>query len=143
MQITGPNEESINYAKMLIEDTIKRNASPIRETSQEGSISSLTSSIDDQQIAAMRSRPIMSSVGSAIQLQSVTNVVQQLPMGNKLTRSNSHHYFSLIQQNDASVGEFKYTVQVGDHVLKISGDSLKLVQVKLSKPSNKIKFINY
>lgn len=129
MQITGPNEESINYAKMLIEDTIKRNASPIRETSQEGSISSLTSSADDQQIAAMRSRPILTSVGSAI--QSVPNVVQQLPMGNKLTRSNSHHYFAHNQQNDASVGEFKYTVQVGDHVLKISGDSLKLVQVKL------------
>jgi hypothetical protein len=127
VQITGPNEESINYAKMLIEDTIKRNASPIRDVSQEGSISSLASS-EDQQIAAIRSRPILTSVGSS--LQSVPNVVQQLPMGNKLTRSNSHHFFAHNQHgNDASVGEYKYTVNVGSYSLKISGDSLKLVQV--------------
>lgn len=129
VQITGPNEESINYAKMLIEDTIKRNASPIRDASQEGSVSSLASS-DDQQIVAIRPRPILTSVGN-IQMQAVQNVVQQLPMGNKLTRSNSHHYFAQNQQNnnDASVGEYKYTVNVGNHTLKISGDSLKLVQV--------------
>lgn len=114
---------------MLIEDTIKRNASPIREASQEGSISSLASS-DDQQVAAIRPRPILNSVGS-MSMQAVPNVVQQLPMGNKLMRSNSHHYFGQNQtNNDASVGEFKYTVNVGPHSLKISGDSLKLVQVK-------------
>lgn len=129
VQITGPNEESINYAKILIEDTIKRNASPIRDT-HEGSMSSLASSSEDQQIAA-RSRPILASVGSSIQMHPVQNIVQQLPMGNKLMRSNSHHYFAQNQQgNDASVGEYKYTVNVGNYSLKISGDSLKLVQVR-------------
>lgn len=127
---------------MLIEDTIKRNASPIRDASQEGSISSLASS-DDQQTAAIRPRPILTSVGS-MQMQSVPNV-QQLPMGNKLTRSNSHHYFAHNhnqQGNDVSVGEFKYTVNVGNFSLKISGDSLKLVQVCLTlKGCSKMKFI--
>lgn len=131
VQITGPNEESINYAKMLIEDTIKRNASPIRDTSQEGSISSLASS-DDQIV--IRPRQTFASTGN-IQMQSVQNIVQQLPMmsGNKLTRSNSHHSSSFFAQNSNSsndVGEFKYTVNVGHYSLKISGDNLKIVQVK-------------
>jgi hypothetical protein len=117
VQITGPNEESINYAKLLIEDTIKRNASPIREASQEGSCSSLASSDDQQQ--ANRGRG-----GNAIsQPQSI-----QI---NKLQRSSSQHnnlYHSL-SSNEASVGEYKYTVNVGNHCLKITGDSLELVKV--------------
>lgn len=115
---------------MLIEDTIKRNASPIRDTSQEGSVSSLASS-DDQQIT-IRPRQNISSVSSMQGMQAVANVVQQLPMmsGNKLTRSNSYHNSSFFAQNQSGdVGEFKYTVTVGDHSLKIIGDSLKLVQV--------------
>lgn len=129
VQITGPNEESINYAKMLIEDTIKRNASPIREASQEGSVSSLASS-DDQQMTA-RPRQALTSVGS-IHMQSIPNMVQQLP---KLTRSNSHHsssFFAQNHSNDLTLGEFKYTVTVGHHSLKIIGDNLKLVQVRIS-----------
>ncbi|CRK94185.1 CLUMA_CG007700, isoform A [Clunio marinus] len=121
VQITGPSEESINYAKLLIEDTIKRNASPIREASQEGSCSSLASS-DDQQVTVLpRTRMAM---------QQHINV--QLPMGNKLTRSNSHHnnsVFHSLSTNDASLGEYKYTVNVGNHSIKITGDSLELVKV--------------
>lgn len=138
VQITGPNEESINYAKMLIEDTIKRNASPIREVSQEGSISSLASS-EEQQISAMRSRPVLTSVGSSIQMQAVPNVVQQLPMGNKLLRSASHHHFAQNQQG-TDAEEYKYTVNVGNYSLKISGDSLKLVQVNLKFYILKVEF---
>lgn len=114
---------------MLIEDTIKRNASPIRDTSQEGSVSSLASS--DEQIV-IRPRQTFASTGN-IQMQSVQNVVQQLPMmsGNKLSRSNSHHSSSFFAQNQSNdVGEFKYTVNVGHYSLKISGDNLKIVQVK-------------
>lgn len=56
VQITGPNEEKINYAKQLIEDTIRRNASPVRlETSQDGSCSSLASSASDEIIHPRRS----------------------------------------------------------------------------------------
>lgn len=114
VQITGPNEENINYAKLLIEDTIKRNASPIREASQEGSCSSLASS-EDQQVAATRAR-------AAVQ------VGQHMPVGSKLSRSNSHHNSNFFT-NDASLGEYKYTVNVGSHNLKITGDSLELVRV--------------
>lgn len=124
VQITGSNEESINYAKLLIEDTIKRNASPIREASQEGSCSSLASS-DDQQITAV---PRARQVAPMIQQSSV-----QGPMGSKLTRSTSQHNTSYLvhsqSQNDAAFGEYKYTVNVGSHNLKITGDSLELVRV--------------
>lgn len=53
VQITGPSEDNIIQAKSLIEDTIKRNASPVR-ASRLGSTSSLCS--DDGRKAAMGSR---------------------------------------------------------------------------------------
>lgn len=121
VQITGPSEESINYAKLLIEDTIKRNASPIREASQEGSCSSLASS-DDQQAS---SQPRARNVTPMNQQHQNT----QMPMVNKLTRSNSNYLTHSLSSNDASLGEYKYTVNVGDHNLKITGDSLELVRV--------------
>jgi hypothetical protein len=126
VQITGPHEDNINYAKNLIEDTIKRNASPIRETTQEvGSMSSLASSDDQQQMSGMRSR------GGIQMPQNPT--IPQLPMTNKLSRSNSHHNaanYLTHSASDASLGEYKYTVNVGNHSLKITGDSLDLVKVK-------------
>lgn len=108
----------------MIEDTIKRNASPIRETPQEGSMSSLASS-DDQQMSGIRSRGGVMSQNPNI---------SQLPMTNKLSRSNSHHnaanYLThSASANDASLGEYKYTVNVGNYSLKITGDSLDLVKV--------------
>lgn len=124
VQITGPSEESINYAKLLIEDTIKRNASPIREASQEGSCSSLASS-DDQQITAVSRTRSGNSISQQHQ--------NQAPMGNKLMRINSQHNSNFLTHslstNDASLGEYKYTVNVGSHNLKITGDSLELVRV--------------
>lgn len=126
VQITGSNEESINYAKLLIEDTIKRNASPIREASQEGSCSSLASSDDQQITTASRTRTVIPMN------QQHQNVVQ-MSMGNKLQRSNSHHNSNFLTHslstNDASLGEYKYTVSVGHHSLKITGNSLELVRV--------------
>lgn len=87
-------------------------------------MSSLASS-DDQQMSAMRSR-------GGIQMSQNQNI-PQLP--NKLSRSNSHHNAANFlthssSANDASLGEYKYTVNVGNHVLKITGDSLELVKVK-------------
>lgn len=128
MQITGPNEESINYAKILIEDTIKRNASPIREASQEGSCSSLASSDDQQVTVYPRSR-----VAPLVNQHSQSNA--QPILGSKLTRSTSHNNSSFLthslSSNDASLGEYKYTVNVGSHSLKITGDSLDLVMVRI------------
>jgi hypothetical protein len=115
---------------MLIEDTIKRNASPIRETSQEGSVSSLASS-DDQQMSAIRQQR-----STITQIAHNPSIITQLPMttGNKLTRSSSHHnnasyLVHSASANDANLGEYKYTVNIGNHTLKITGDSLELVRV--------------
>lgn len=110
----------------MIEDTIKRNASPIREASQEGSCSSLASS--DDQLVASRGTVRTVNVG-----QHPILVHSQLPLGNKLTRSTSHHNANYLvhstSSNDASLGEYKYTVNVGHHSIKITGDSLELVRV--------------
>lgn len=130
VQITGSSEESINYAKLLIEDTIKRNASPIREASQEGSCSSLASSDDQQASAQPRAR-------TAMPMNQQQQNIAQMQMGNKLTRSNSNYLIHSLSSNEnASLGEYKYTVNVGSHNLKITGDSLELVRVSWIRFSN-------
>lgn len=60
VQITGSNEESINNAKQLMEDTIRRNASPVRMAPHGGaSTSSLSSSGDeDVQVPIPLSRSV-------------------------------------------------------------------------------------
>lgn len=189
VQITGPNEDKINYAKQLIEDTIRRNASPVRlETSQDGSCSSLASSASDDGMgpASMprRSVPDAASLGgggnvvaqrnsmggnpngpaggfmpspqggppsaAGLNLNLVnSNIYQQQQQQQvmaqqqqqqythpKLVRNGSQnngqgagmllHSFS---QNDASLGEYKYTVNVGRHSIKITGDCFDLVRV--------------
>ncbi|KAF6215167.1 hypothetical protein GE061_009918 [Apolygus lucorum] len=49
VQITGPDGDKIEFARQLIEDTIKRNASPVRELEKDttGSTSSLNSSASE------------------------------------------------------------------------------------------------
>ncbi|XP_021939688.1 eukaryotic translation initiation factor 4E-binding protein Mextli isoform X2 [Zootermopsis nevadensis] len=101
VQITGPSEEKINHAKQLIEDTIRRNASPIRLEQPDkermgGSSSSLNSSASDES--------------------------NRFP---GVRRSALLHSFST---NDASLGEYKYTVTVGNHSIKITGTNLDLVR---------------
>ncbi|XP_038106660.1 eukaryotic translation initiation factor 4E-binding protein Mextli isoform X3 [Culex quinquefasciatus] len=191
VQITGPNEDKINYAKQLIEDTIRRNASPVRlETSQDGSCSSLASSASDDGMVAMPRRSVPDSSSSSsgvvvpggnVQLQRMNSMGGGNPNGGfmpspqgppsaaglnlnlnnmyqqqqqqvqqqvqaqqhqhqqythpKLVRNGSQnngqagmllHSFS---QNDASLGEYKYTVNVGRHSIKITGDCFDLVRV--------------
>ncbi|XP_055633670.1 eukaryotic translation initiation factor 4E-binding protein Mextli isoform X2 [Toxorhynchites rutilus septentrionalis] len=174
VQITGPNEEKINYAKQLIEDTIRRNASPVRlETSQDGSCSSLASSASDEMIPRRQisdgsnitmsgnagQRNSMLSNQSAfvpnqqisgpqsaagLNLNLANNTMyqqhqqqqQQYPSHPKLVRNGSQnngqqsgmllHSFST---NDASLGEYKYTVNIGRHSIKITGDCFELVRV--------------
>ncbi|KAJ8670562.1 hypothetical protein QAD02_001821 [Eretmocerus hayati] len=105
VQITGTSEDKINYAKDLIKDTIQRNASPVRldqgareKSAIGGSSSSLNSSASDE-----------------------SNLLQQ----QSSLRSSLLHSLST---NDASIGEYKYTVTVGPHSLKITGCNLDLVR---------------
>lgn len=143
VQITGPNEEKINYAKQLIEDTIRRNASPVRlEPSMTitqggtggggGSCSSLASSASDETVPRTGNRNNAGNMMSCLTgVTNQSNLVCGMVSGNKLTRSTGgnqilSHSFST---NDASLGEYKYTVNVGHHLLKITGDCCELVRV--------------
>lgn len=99
----------VSYAKDLIKDTIQRNASPVRleqgggeKGAMGGSSSSLNSSASDE-----------------------SNRLQHQQQNSRL-RSSLLHSFST---NDASIGEYKYTVTVGNQSLKITGCNLDLVRV--------------
>ncbi|KAK6619391.1 hypothetical protein RUM44_003773 [Polyplax serrata] len=103
VEITGPSEDKINYAKQLMEETIRRNASPIRsellEKEKHGSNSSLNSSASDD--------------GS------------KFPNLNDASKRTSLlHSFST---SDATIGEYKYTVTIGEDTLKITGTNPDLV----------------
>nr|XP_012148055.1 PREDICTED: uncharacterized protein LOC100882061 isoform X5 [Megachile rotundata]XP_012148119.1 PREDICTED: uncharacterized protein LOC100882061 isoform X5 [Megachile rotundata]XP_012148177.1 PREDICTED: uncharacterized protein LOC100882061 isoform X5 [Megachile rotundata]XP_012148248.1 PREDICTED: uncharacterized protein LOC100882061 isoform X5 [Megachile rotundata]XP_012148306.1 PREDICTED: uncharacterized protein LOC100882061 isoform X5 [Megachile rotundata] len=107
VQITGTSEDKIHYAKDLIKDTIQRNASPVRleqgggeKGAMGGSSSSLNSSASDE-----------------------SNRLQQ--QQSSRLRSSLLHSFST---NDASIGEYKYTVTIGNQSLKITGCNLDLVR---------------
>jgi len=102
VQITGPTEDKIGYAKHLMEDTIRRNASPVREPQERshmgGSSSSLNSSASDESNRHPHS-------GSR--------------------RSTLLHSYST---NDASLGEYKYTVTLGHDTVKILGSNYETVR---------------
>lgn len=93
----------------MIKDTIQRNASPVRleqsggeKGAMGGSSSSLNSSASDE-----------------------SNRLQHQQQNSRL-RSSLLHSFST---NDASIGEYKYTVTIGNQSLKITGCNLDLVRV--------------
>ncbi|XP_024218221.1 uncharacterized protein mxt isoform X1 [Halyomorpha halys] len=97
VQITGPNETKIMMARQLIEDTIKRNASPVREVNivgtkeVGGSNSSINSSASDESNRLLGS--IVSS-GKPICL---------------------------------SATEYKYSVRINEDVINISSTNLELL----------------
>lgn len=101
VQITGANEESIIHAKQLIEDTIRRNASPVREHGAVGG-------------------PLTGSSSSINSSASEESGLQH----NQRHRSLLHS----LSTNDASIGEYKYTVVTGGHTIKITGDNLDIVR---------------
>lgn len=85
----------------MIEDTIRRNASPVRDAST--SLGALAGS--------------SSSINSSASDDSAPPVVH---------RANLFHSLST---NDATVGEYKYTVNVrGQYTIKITGNNLELVK---------------
>ncbi|XP_075212443.1 eukaryotic translation initiation factor mextil isoform X3 [Lycorma delicatula] len=103
VQITGPSEDKIIHARQLMEDTIRRNASPVREMCERermgGSSSSLNSSASDES--------------------------NRLPFsGWRGTRTLLHS----LSTPDASIGEYKYSVTVGNDTIKITGTNHDLVR---------------
>ncbi|XP_008555908.1 eukaryotic translation initiation factor 4E-binding protein Mextli isoform X2 [Microplitis demolitor] len=109
VQITGTSEEKIHYAKDLIKETIQRNASPVRmgparvdKSGIGGSSSSLNSSASDES--------------------------NRLPQQYQQSQIRSSTLLHSLSTNDASIGEYKHTVNVGNHSLKITGSNLNLVR---------------
>lgn len=101
VQITGPAEENINQAKHLIEETIRRNASPVR-SDERGSI-------------------FNSLGGSSSSISSHTS--DETLQGSK--RNTLVHSQSM---GDEPIGEYRYTVTRGSDALKITGNNLHLVR---------------
>ncbi|XP_019876983.2 eukaryotic translation initiation factor 4E-binding protein Mextli isoform X2 [Aethina tumida] len=111
VQITGANEESINHAKQLIEDTIRRNASPVRE--------------HGMGVGGVVGGPLTgssSSVNSSASDESPTMPASALASG-RASRALMHS----LSTNDANIGEYKYTVTTGSGSVKITGNNLDLV----------------
>ncbi|KAH8377140.1 hypothetical protein KR093_003685 [Drosophila rubida] len=167
VQITGPAEDKINYAKQLMEDTIRRNASPVRlepapsAGGAGGSCSSLNSSNSDDAVGVQPRTPGGSSslanrlsFNSAQNFMTATAAAQQISQHHQQQQQHHHHQQQVAnaavtataaagkvlrpnQQllmhsystNDASVGEYKFTVNVGQHLIKITGDCCELVRV--------------
>ncbi|XP_037068762.1 eukaryotic translation initiation factor 4E-binding protein Mextli-like [Pollicipes pollicipes] len=96
VQITGPGEENVLRARELIEEVIRRNASPARD--ERGSVYSLTAG--------------EGSTGSLNSANSDDNIGP---------RKNASGDFG-------SLGEFKYTVFVGEHSIKLTGKNVDVVK---------------
>lgn len=122
-------------AKQLIEDTIRRNASPVRsDAPQGGSCSSLASSTSDEAVPRANRNSMTVSGGQLMNnFNSVPNQATTFIGGigvNKIQRnSGRQQLLHSLSTNDASLGEYKYTVGIGNHSIKITGDRFELVQV--------------
>ncbi|GAB6020312.1 hypothetical protein CHUAL_003026 [Chamberlinius hualienensis] len=95
VQITGPTESSVAYAQQLIEDTIVRNTSPIRD----------------------RSNPLQTS-------ESSSNINRKLAC----SADNRPSLLHSMSMNDATLGEYQYTVTVGQDLIKLAGSRLDVIR---------------
>jgi len=111
VQITGPTEENINQAKHLIEETIRRNASPVRGEERGSIFSSVGGSSSS-----------ISSHTSDETLQVFTSSGSRRP-GSK--RSTLIHSVSMTEEN---IGDYRYTVNKGSDAIRITGNNLQLVR---------------
>lgn len=103
-----------SHAKQLIEDTIRRNASPVREH---------VVTVGGQLLT-----------GSSSSINSSASDDSALPHSARASRALIHS----LSTNDASLGEYKYTVVAGGHTLKITGDNLDVVRVRFEKLKTQI-----
>ncbi|XP_071535702.1 eukaryotic translation initiation factor 4E-binding protein Mextli isoform X4 [Panulirus ornatus] len=114
VQITGPAEENINQAKHLIEETIRRNASPVRGdergsifTTLGGSSSSISSHTSDETLQVLR---------------------KQLSLDEMAFSSKRNTLVHSQSIGDEPLGEYRYTVTHGSDALRITGNNLHLVR---------------
>lgn len=134
VQITGPGEENINCAKQLIEDTIRRNASPVRSDAPGGSCSSLASSASDEAVPRANRNSMTVSGGQLMNNfngvpNQATTFIGGIGVGKTQRNTGRQMLSHSLSTNDASLGEYKYTVDIGHHSIKITGDRFELVQM--------------
>jgi len=111
VQITGPSEENISQAKHLIEETIRRNASPVRGEERGSIFSSVGGSSSS-----------ISSHTSDETLQVFTSSGSRRP-GSK--RSTLIHSASM---GEEPIHDYRYTVTKGNDAIRITGNNLQLVR---------------
>ncbi|XP_042883125.1 eukaryotic translation initiation factor 4E-binding protein Mextli-like isoform X6 [Penaeus japonicus] len=119
VQITGPAEENINQAKHLIEETIRRNASPVRGdergsifSSMGGSSSSISSHTSDETLQVLRKQLSL----------------DEMAFSSRHTGSKRNTLVHSQSMGDESLGEYRYTVTHGSDALRITGNNLHLVR---------------
>nr|XP_043069203.1 eukaryotic translation initiation factor 4E-binding protein Mextli isoform X2 [Drosophila bipectinata] len=143
VQITGPAEDKINYAKQLMEDTIRRNASPVRlepAPAAGGSCSSLNSSNSDDAVVQPRT-PGGSGLANRLSFNSAQNFMTATAAAQQISQHHQQQQQQVAAvaaaaaaaaaqaQATAAAGEYKFTVNVGQHLIKITGDCCELVRV--------------
>ncbi|XP_050720530.1 eukaryotic translation initiation factor 4E-binding protein Mextli-like isoform X2 [Eriocheir sinensis] len=106
VQITGPAEENINQAKQLIEETIRRNASPVRSDERGGG----------------GGGSIFTSLGGSSSSISSHTSDETLQGSKRNTLVHSHSV------GEEPLGEYRYTVTRGSDALRITGANLHLVR---------------
>lgn len=106
----------------MIEETIRRNASPTRLEGP-GSCSSLASSASDENVARTNRNSIVNPNPNASTPN--TGTVKN----RNISSSPGQTLLHSLSTNDATVGEYKYTVCIGSASIKITGDCFELVRV--------------
>lgn len=99
---------------------------------QGGSCSSLASSTSDEPVPRAN-RNSMSVTGGQIinNFNGVPNQATTFVVNKTQRNSSRQQLLHSLSTNDASLGEYKYTVGIGNHSIKITGDRFELVQVEL------------
>lgn len=117
-----------SYAKNLIEDTIRRNASPVRLDSQDDSSGMPPGNGSLVGIQQTGNQTGLGQMPCDIYVPDM-NIYPAKFRGNFGGRSGlgagPQHSYST---DDASLGEYKYTVNVGQRSIKITGDNLELIR---------------
>ncbi|GIY77711.1 eukaryotic translation initiation factor 4E-binding protein Mextli [Caerostris extrusa] len=104
VQITGPHEEAIGHAKLLVEDTIRRNASPVRDA---GDVTGFENSRDPVDFG---------------------NSFPTVDNQSYLKKSLQHSY----SMGDASLKEYSVSLSVGQDLLTLTGTNSELLKIAKS-----------
>lgn len=107
----------------MIEETIRRNASPTRLEGP-GSSSSLASSASDENVSRTNRNSIVNTNPNNALTPNIGTVKNR-----NSSSSPGQTLLHSLSTNDATVGEYKYTVCIGSASIKITGDCFELVRV--------------